>query len=169
MALAISKVKFGMTFSVEGTGGTGLGNSSYTLPITYNFTLTGGGGADQVTKVYSASRTIAASGSENLDLAASLTDDFGASITFASVKFILFIADPANVNDVVIGAAASAQFQGPLGDVDQTIQVSPGEIFLITKRAATGWPVTATTADLLMVANSGGTTGVTYRVVLLGD
>lgn len=126
-----------------------------------------GVGASQSDVVWGDERTIAASGTDDLDLAGSLVGALG-TVVFARVKLIAVTASAANTNNVLVGAAASAQFVGPFGANTHTIAVTPGNGFMITNSTAAGWPVTATTADLLRIANSGGTTGVTYTILIIG-
>lgn len=130
--------------------------------------LADGTGANQADLVYSGTRTLSASGSEELDLAGGLEDAFGATLTFAKIKGILIKAASGNTNNVVVGGAASNAFQGPFGATNDTIAVKPGGQFLISAPNAAGWPVTAGTGDLLKIANSSGTTGVTYDIVIIG-
>lgn len=120
----------------------------------------------QADKVYSATLTISASGSANIDLAGALTDPFGAALTFVKVKAIYIRAAVANTNSVVVGGAASDAFLGPFADATDKVGVKPGGVFLMVNPA--GWPVTAATADLLQVANSGSGTSVTYDVIIVG-
>src|SRR5690348_4579425 len=80
------------------------GTVSYHAPIDLTpIDLPNGTSSGQVSKVFTDQRTIAASGSENLDLAGSLTDALGATLTFAVVKAIWIKADPGNTNNVIIG------------------------------------------------------------------
>ncbi len=129
--------------------------------------LASGTGASQADQVFSDQRTITASSSENLDLAGSLADAFGATITFAKIKAIMILADSGNTNDVVIGNAASNGFTGPFGAATHTVAVKPGGVAMFA-HPGTGWTVTAGTGDILKVANSGGTTSVTYKVIIIG-
>ncbi|MBI1179105.1 MAG: hypothetical protein GC201_01005 [Alphaproteobacteria bacterium] len=55
---------------------------------------------------------------------------------------------------------------GPLGGTTPTLTLGPGDCALITNRK--GWAVSAGDGDLLNVANSAGSTGVTYTIVLIG-
>ena len=109
-------------------------------------------------------RTLAASGTENLDLAGVLVDAFGATATSAEIIAIYVKAAAGNTNNVVIGNVTNG-FVGPLGATG-TYTVSPGDFFLATSRA--GWAVTAATADLLKITNSAAGTPVTYDVVIIG-
>lgn len=124
---------------------------------------TASGAADLM---FSDERTLAASANESLDLAGSLVDPLGATLTFAKVKAIIIIANAANTNDVVVGAGTNP-FVGPLGGTTPTVSVKPGGFFAIGHPGA-GWTVTASTADILKIANSSSGTGVTYKVILIG-
>lgn len=154
--------------------------SDYTNPLTLEsgdafqkyakqINLATGTGANQADKRYSATRTLTASSSEDLDLAGSLTDVFGATITLARVKFLLVFAAAANTNNVVVGGASSNAWPGPFGATTHTVAVRPGGLLVMMAPDATGWPVTPATGDLLHVANSAAGTSVTYDVVIIGS
>lgn len=151
------------------TGSADLGTPSFnTEALAILATEFGSGTSEnQVDKMFSDSRTINASSSETLDLAGSLSDAFGATITFATVKAILIKANAGNTNNVVVGNAGANDFVGPFGAATHTIAVKPGGVFLITA-PETGWTVTAGTGDALKIANSGAGTGVTYSIIILG-
>lgn len=138
------------------------------LDTTSRIDFSMGAGARQANLVFADRRTLAASATEDLDLDGGLADPFGGALVFKRVKAILIQAAAGNANDVIIGGAASNGFVGPFGAATHTMAVKPGGILLIAAPTAAGWPVTASTADLLKVANSGGGTGVTYDVILLG-
>lgn len=131
-----------------------------------------GTGAGQVDRIWSDTRTLAASGTEDLDLVgAALLDPYGVAVVFARVKAILVSAAPGNTNNVIIGANVVnswATLIGPTGASGGTITVRPGGGFAAWCSDATGWATTAATGDLLHVANSAGGTGVTYDIVILG-
>jgi hypothetical protein len=132
----------------------------------YNFT--DGTGADQIRQVFTDTRTLAASATEDLDLAGSLTNALGVSVVFTKIRGLLVRAAAANTNNVIVGGAAANQFATPFGAGTHTVTVRPGGLLLLVAGDATGYAVTAGTGDLLKIANSGGTTGVTYDIVLLG-
>lgn len=158
-----------ITAQVEAThtGSLDLGTLTAKISAGVALSLANGTGASQADLVFSDERTLSASASENLDLAGTLTDAFGATITFAKIKAIMVLADAGNTNDVVVGNAASNGFTGFFGGATHTVSVKPGGVFMIA-HPGTGWTVTAGTGDILKMLNSAGTTGVTYRVVILG-
>lgn len=121
----------------------------------------------QADRIFTDTRTIAASGSESLDLAGSLADPLGGTAVFAEIVAIEIRAAAGNTNNVVVGGAASNAWVGPFGAADNTFAVPPGGV-LVFNHPGAGWAVTAGTGDLLQVANSGSGTGVTYDVVIVG-
>lgn len=143
------------------------GTATFPASLAKRIALASGVATDQADMLFADTRTIAASGTDDLDEAGTLSGVFGTTLTFAKVKVILVVAAAGNTNNVVIGGDASAAFVGPFGDATDTIAVKPGGVFLIAHPGA-GWPVTPTTADILQIANSGGTTGVTYDIVIIG-
>lgn len=138
--------------------------------LLWNFakSLANGTGANQADRVWRDQRTLAASANEDLDLAGALTDALGGSAVFARVKAIVVRASDANTNNVVVGGAASNQFVGPFGAGTHTVAVKPGGIFAVFAADATAWAVTAGTGDLLRIANSAGSTAVTYDIIIIG-
>ncbi|GAA1015900.1 hypothetical protein Aple_010760 [Acrocarpospora pleiomorpha] len=132
--------------------------------------LESGTGAGRADRVFSDHRSIAASSSESLDLAGTLETALGSTAAMARVKIMIIMAAAANVNNVLVGGAESAGWLGPFADVSDKLVVRPGAgIALWAGPAdATAYPVTATTADLLQVANSGSGSAVEYDIYLIG-
>ncbi len=114
-------------------------------------------------------RTLAASATEDLDLAGVLVDSFGATLTFARIKGLVIAASSANTNNVVVGGAAANAWAALLGATG-TLTLRPGaSVALMTGSAdSTAYAVTAGTADLLKIANSGAGTSVSYDIVIIG-
>ena len=125
---------------------------------------TGAGAADMA---WHDQRTVAASGNEDLDLAGVLTGPLGGTLTFARIKGLIFKAADANVNNVQVTRPAANGVPWLLAAGDG-IALAPGEVFAWLSPTATGKAVTAGTADLINVANSGAGTGVTYDVIIIG-
>jgi len=140
-----------------------------TIQRNKSYSFTDGAGADQADVHWSDERTLAALASEDLDLAGGLIDAFGAAITFARIKGIYVEADATNINLVAVGGAGANALLGWMASASDNIRVRPGGLFLLVAPDATGWPVTAGTADLLRIANLAGGTSVKYRIVLVGS
>lgn len=133
---------------------------------TYN--LADGTGADQIKEIFADTRTLAASATENLDLAGVLVDAVGTTITFSKVKAILVKASASNTNDVMVGGHASAACFTMFNAATDKLRIKPGGMALLVAPDANGFAVTATTADMLTVGNSSSGTGVTYDIVIMG-
>lgn len=136
----------------------------------YSLELASGVGAGQADRIFADRRTLAASATEDLDLAGVLIDALGAAITFVKIKSLIIAAAAANTNNVVVGGASATGFTSWVGAATHTVTVRPGGVLaLLTGPAdAAGYAVAAGTGDLLKVANSGGTTPVTYDVIVIG-
>lgn len=131
-------------------------------------TLTDGTGANQADRVFHDQRTLTASATEDLDLAGSLTDAYGATITFAKVKAILVKAAAGNTNNVNVTRPAANGVPLYLAASDG-VGIPPSGCLLLAGPGAAGLAtVTAGTGDLLTFTNSAGGTPVTYDVVIVG-
>jgi hypothetical protein len=145
-----------------------VGSAQHNVNFNPNYAFSDGTGANQAKIIFTDTRTLTASATENLDLAGVLLDAFGNVITFDRIKAIIVTADPANTNNVLFGGAASAQAAPWFGDVTDVLVIRPGGMIALVAPDAIGYDVTATTADLIKVTNSAGTTGVNYTIVLIG-
>ncbi len=155
---------FRIIFNALQTGSHDLG--SPVLPAMFDklVQLTNGTGTGQADLFWGDERTLAASATEDLDLAGVLTDVFGAVITGVKLVAMVIEANAANVNDVVIGAATNPI---PLfGGTTPTLAIKPGgALALIAPQAAGQLTITASTADKLKVLNGGAGTAVTYKIM----
>ena len=141
-------------------------------PINYNgqMVLGTGSGANQGQLVFSDTRTLAASATEDLDLnGPGLLDAFGAALNFTKIRGLIVRADPANVNNVVVGGAAATGFISPFGAATHTITVRPGGVLALFAPDNTAYVVTAATADLLRIGNGGAGSSVNYDIILIGS
>lgn len=111
-------------------------------------------------------RTLSASGTEDLDLKGSLLTPLGQAFTPAKLKGVIVHAASGNANDVNVSRSSSngVPLFAAAGDL---IPVKPGGVFAWFA-PGTGVTVTAGTGDLITVANSSSGTSVTYDIVLLG-
>lgn len=170
MAQAVSAT-ITVNFVANVTQDIGLANEA-SAPIAYKktYTLLDGSGANKVHQLWSSeARSISASSSEALDLSGTLTDAFGNSIALTKVKAIMIKASDSNVNDVVVGGAASNGWISPFGDATDKINVKPGGMLLLVAPDANGLAATASTADQLKVANSSSGSAVVYDIIIVGE
>lgn len=117
-------------------------------------------------RLYKATRNLAASANENLDLSGVLVDALGAVVTQAEILAIVIEADPTNVNDVKFGPAAANGALGPFNAAADRLTLAPGDFHVLTCKR--GWTITAGTGDQINVANAGAGTGVNYTITLIG-
>lgn len=144
-----------------------LGSANFPATLSSILSLATGTGAGQADLLFSDTRTLAASGTESLDLAGSLTSAFGATLTFARIKAVIITAASGNTNDVQLTRPASNGVPLFLAAGDG-LSIRPGGMFVWACTDATGVVVTASTGDLLTLTNSAGSTSVTYSIMIIG-
>jgi hypothetical protein len=147
-----------------------LGTGGYaTLPIFLDWSagLANGTGAAQASQVYQDTGTLAGSASTNIDLAGSLTNIFGTTITFTKIKLIALQADSANnvANNLQLSRGSSNGFVWFLAASDG-FYLAPGASFVWYDPV--GVTVTAATGDILTLTNGAGTNTITYRILIIG-
>ena len=133
------------------------------------FAITDGVGINKAESIFRDQRTLAASATEDIDLAGVLTDSFGTIITFTKVKAILVYAATANTNNVQVGGAATNAFINWVTSATDIIEVPPNGIFFLMNPTAAGYAVTAATGDILKITNGGAGTSVTYDIIIIGE
>lgn len=144
-----------------------LATVSVPLTVTNKVRLANGTGANQADLIFHDTRTLAASGTEDLDLAGVLVSALGSTLTFARVKAVVVSAAAGNTNSVHVTRAAINGVPLFLAAGDG-VAVRPGGVFAWVAPDATAVAVTAGTGDLLTVANSAAGTPVTYNIVIVG-
>lgn len=120
---------------------------------------------DQANTLYSETRTLSASASEDIDLAGAVADALGTTIADAEIVAVYVGAASGNTNDVQVTRPASngAPIFLAAGD---GLALGPGDFLALTYRKGVG--VTAGTGDLVHIANSGAGTSVTYDIIVVG-
>ncbi|MBY8826122.1 hypothetical protein [Sphingomonas colocasiae] len=146
-----------------------IGSANYPINFNPNVVFTDGAGAGQANKIFTDTRSLAASASEDLDLnGTTLIDAFGNAMAMTKLKALIVYAAPGNTNDVVVGGASSNGVFSMFGASTDTVKVKPGGFLVLAAPTAAGYAVTAATADLLKIANGSSGSGVTYTIVLIG-
>jgi hypothetical protein len=155
------------------TGTNDFGSPSFQLQASAQpvIQLSTGTGSNQANAIFADQRTLSASATEGLDLYGSLTDPLGGTLNFATIKAIKICAASANTNNVNFGPGignTATAFPGPMQSNNTSYSsVRPGGCALHVA-PQTGWTVTNATQDILPIGNSGGSTSVTYDIVILG-
>lgn len=145
-----------------------VGSASYPVNFSPSIPFTDGAGANQVNKLFSDQRTLAASATEDLDLNGTLLDVFGNAFSPTKIKGIIIFADAGNTNDVIVGGASANQFASMFGAATHTVKIQPGGFLALATPSAAGYALTAGTGDLLKIANSAGGSAVTYTILVIG-
>jgi hypothetical protein len=166
-ATLTASINVNIVANYRGSNDLGAPSFSLTQSLQPSIALGTGTGSGQSDLMFSDTRTLAASGTENIDLAGSLTDAFGTTLTFVTIKVIKICAATANTNNVVVGGAATNTLLGVFSDATDKIAVKPQGCF-IWVAPKVGATVTASTGDILLIANSAGSTGVTYDIIIIG-
>lgn len=158
----------GLSIDLTQVGAAELGTPK--LPVSIEELLSLAAGTDATNKAdvfwQDSGRSISASSNENIDLAGALTDAFGASVVAAEIVLLFVRARSTNTNNVQVTRPASNGFAGPFLATGDGIAVKPGEWAVFVSQS--GWAVTASTGDLLNIANSGSGSAVVYDIVIAG-
>lgn len=136
----------------------------------YGAFLTTGVAVGQADRIFHDQRTLSAGANEDLDLnGATLVDVFGVALALVKVKGLIVSAAAANPNPITLGGAASNGFVSWVGSTTDKVSVRPGTTFALIAGAAdaSGYAVTAATADLLRVTAGAGGNHV-YDVIVWG-
>lgn len=126
-----------------------------------------GTGNDQCDLVWHDQRSLADGASETLDFAGSLTDVFGATVTFAKIKAIL-VQNTSTTQTMTLGGGASNNWSSWVGAAGHQVLVAPSGFFLLSGPLS-GYAVTAGTADQFKIANGAAGSATTYNIWIIGS
>ena len=128
--------------------------------------LTAGTGSGQADVIWADERTLAADATEDLDLAGSLADAFGDTVTFVDVKAILIENTSTTASVISISPAAANGFTGPFADASDQLNIPAGGAVLLSHPGA-GWTVTAGTGDKITMTEESTLEGK-YKITIVG-
>ena len=144
-----------------------------TAPISKTWTpldLTSGTAVNQADTIFSDTRTLAASATENINLYTQ-TDAVGTTFTNARVKLLCIYNRNTTAGDIlrVGGLAASTTWTAPFNTSNTaTVDVAPGGVLVLAAPSAAGFTVTNTTNHLLKFANVSASNSLAYDLVVIG-
>lgn len=131
--------------------------------------LADGNAIDKAEHVWYDERTVNASATDSLDLAGSLTNAFGATITFTKLKLIMVENRSTTAGDILHITRPAANGVPWAGAAADYVNLGPGGTFLLYCPSVAGIAtVTAATGDLIDIVEAGGANNVTYRITLVG-
>ncbi|MFE6487976.1 hypothetical protein ACFVGN_34280, partial [Streptomyces sp. NPDC057757] len=165
---ALTRTKLSVSLGATQTKPDDLSTPQDSIDYLKALSFADGAGVGAANLLFHDTRTLAASGTENLDLAGVLSDKFGQALTFARIKAVLVVAAAGNTNNVNVTQPAANGLPGMFLAAADGVAVHPGGVFLWVAPSAAGAVVTPATGDLITVTNSAAGTSVTYDVLILG-
>ena len=161
--------KLSYTLTASRSSTRDLGAASVSESLSYSQVIADGDGANQAERVWGDSRSLAASATEEHDLAGGLTDGLGATITLTEVRALAVKASTANASTITLGGASSNAWEIWAGAAGDAIKLRPGGSLILIAPDATGYAVTGGSADLLKVANDSTSVTAAYDIFVLGS
>lgn len=170
MAVSITRAIVKWSLDVLQTlDGIDLGTPSDQIFSSWSHIFTDGTGDDQITGMWHDRRVIAASTDDDLDLAGSLTNNYGETLTFTKIKVLAV----RNQSGLVTTGHATATTQiitvvktATNDYATHNVAVDPDGLFVYTNPKG-GITVTAGTADILRIGNPAGG-AAQYDIVIAG-
>lgn len=141
------------------------------LERNHSFTdsMTDGNAIDLAQVMFYDERSVAASGTDSINLESTLTDAFGNTLDFTKIKGVIIENRSVTVGDILeVTSPAVNGFVGMLKTAGDAIEVHPGGLFLWWDPSAAGAAVGTGADNLLNIVEAGGANTVTYRITLLG-
>ena len=134
-----------------------------------SYTFSDGSAAGQANKYYRSVNTIAAGATQSFDLAGSLVDPFGATLTFLTIRAVVVsIVDPNGIKALYVGPqGVTNAWQGPFGDIDATSYLATKSYVSFIDGLNLGWNVNAGYADILPIMNSSAVS-LQYVIYIVG-
>ena len=137
-------------------------------PLRYSLSqvISDGAGANQANLHWHDTRQLAASATDDIDLAGALSGAFGATLTFARVKAILVRNKGTTAAAITVGPSPTNGVANFLGTSDR---LPAGALMAMALFDATGWPITAGSADRIRVTNTSGALTQEYEIIVIGS
>lgn len=171
MAVGDRSLTFALKLAMSGayaretaTGGNSPG--TFSIPLLVNYS-TSGTGDNQGDRFYRASGTVTTAETA-IDLAGSVSDDYGQTITFAELRGMILVNTMTAITDgtLIYGNASANQFLGFTGAAAHTIKIQPASWACFATTLNGSGAVSAGSTDNIRLSSSAGS--VTYTLVLWG-
>jgi len=129
--------------------------------------LANGSGNNQANQSFHDQRTLTTGASEDVDLAGSLVDAFGDTITFTALKAIR-IRNQSAVNRLIVGGAVANALAALFGALTDKLIIRPSGL-LVLEAPLAGYAVVAATGDLLKFEHGAeDSANLIYELTLVG-
>jgi hypothetical protein len=158
-------ITVGWSFTTLTTGGNSLGSPKAVETLSISQAFTSGTTSNAVDLSFGKSFTLSASATNTHDVAGSLVDGLGNTLTMAEVVGVLIYNTTLTTGSyLTVGADTNALIN--MLNAAGTVRVGPGGVFLCYS-PVDGFAVTASTGDIIKVVNAGvGST--TYSLAIIG-
>lgn len=138
------------------------------LALSVTDSLTNGRGEDNGNLLWFDSGSIAASGSQAIDLVGSLTTAYGDTVNFDKIKGIMVVNTSTTNGSQINVVDTSGMYSVAAGDGVKLIPGSNGNSFMyIYTPDATAWDIAAGT-DTLTLTNADASNAATYQIAVIG-
>lgn len=171
--MPLGQIAFGANFAVADIGTSEFGGPSFSANMAAALALVNGTLAGQADLLYAKQRTVASATNDDIDLNGALLGGLSVAVNFVKIVGLILInaplaGAPANTTNLTLGAGTNP-FIGFLGGTTPTIgPIRPGGFLMLGCADLSGiGTVTATTADILRIANSSGASN-TYQIGIIG-
>lgn len=144
-----------------------LGTARLPFALSVALALANGTSSGQADRAFLKTYSIAGSATQSVDLAGTLVDYRGVTVTFAEVIAVVVRSRAANVNKVNVLAPASNGLAGLFLALGDGVQLPPGFTFAWAGDLD-GAAVVAGTADLLSIVNAAAGAAVVVDVAVIG-
>lgn len=145
-----------------------LSTPSDSKTLNFEVPMLSGTGLDQANRLFADQRSVNTASNDDLDLAGGLTDAFGQTLTFAKIKAILIYNTILTAGEILnVGGGGVNSFINWVGNASDTVTIGPGGLLVLANPSLAGYAVTASTGDILRIANAGAGT-IVYKIVLIG-
>jgi hypothetical protein len=161
------KLNYSLTGTTSATRD--LGTATVSESLSYTQRITDGDAANKAEKVWGDTRSLAASTSEELDLAGGLTDGLGNTVTLNRLICLGIKASTANGSTITLGGSASNAWETWTADAGSTIKLRPGGSIALIGPDATGYAIGAGATDLLQIGNDDTSATASYSIFVMGS
>lgn len=161
-----------LSLSIQGTLTNPIDLKTGAAPLSYVplFSFVNGSGANQITQMFTDSRTLASGASENLDLSGVLVNVFNQTLLFTNIRLLSMRSPSTNVNTIRFGPGSSNGWTTAFGDASDRLVLRPGGCIILVAPDPNGYAVTAGTGDILTVTNTNdiAAEAQNYEIILMG-
>lgn len=170
MAGTLNRSSVGGTITWDFSAGDVTGGQSRSS-ITPSISLTAGTGAGAANKVIVKSYSIAASGTQAIDVNGAINDPLGiGTVSFTKLRAIMvYLTTDTTSTGITVQPGAANPVTTILSGTTPKLTIANGGFVVIGNPTATGYACTAGTADNIDITNLDSSNVATVQVVFLGE